>query len=31
MPGVIAVLDILAVPYCVATGSSPLRVTRSWN
>ena len=29
MPGVIAVLDRLAVPYCVATGSSPLRVTRS--
>ena len=29
MPGVIAVLDSLAVPYCVATGSSPLRVTRS--
>ena len=29
MPGVIAVLDNLAVPYCVATGSSPLRVTRS--
>jgi HAD superfamily hydrolase (TIGR01509 family) len=29
MPGVVAVLDSLAVPYCVATGSSPLRVTRS--
>ena len=29
MPGVIAVLDSLAIPYCVATGSSPLRVTRS--
>ena len=29
MPGVIEVLDNLAVPYCVATGSSPLRVTRS--
>ena len=29
MPGVIAVLDSLAVPYCVATGSSPLRATRS--
>jgi HAD superfamily hydrolase (TIGR01509 family) len=29
MPGVIDVLDSLAVPYCVATGSSPLRVTRS--
>jgi HAD superfamily hydrolase (TIGR01509 family) len=29
MPGVIGVLDSLAIPYCVATGSSPLRVTRS--
>lgn len=29
MPGVIDVLDSLAIPYCVATGSSPLRVTRS--
>ena len=29
MPGVIGVLDSLAVHYCVATGSSPLRVTRS--
>ena len=29
MPGVIVVLDSLAVPYCVATGSSPLRATRS--
>ena len=29
MPGVIAVLDSLAVPYCVATGSSPLRAARS--
>ena len=29
MPGVIEVLDSLAVPYCVATGSSPLRVPRS--
>jgi HAD superfamily hydrolase (TIGR01509 family) len=29
MPGVMDVLDKLAVPYCVATGSSPLRVSRS--
>jgi HAD superfamily hydrolase (TIGR01509 family) len=29
MPGVMDVLDKLAVPYCVATGSSPLRVCRS--
>lgn len=29
MPGVIDVLDKLAVPFCVATGSSPLRVNRS--
>ena len=29
MPGVMDVLDNLAVPFCVATGSSPLRVTRS--
>ena len=29
MPGVVGVLDKLAVPYCVATGSSPLRVSRS--
>ena len=29
MQGVMEVLDRLAVPFCVATGSSPLRVTRS--
>jgi HAD superfamily hydrolase (TIGR01509 family) len=29
MPGVMDVLDRLAVPFCVATGSSPLRVSRS--
>ncbi len=29
MPGVVDVLDNLAVPFCVATGSSPLRVSRS--
>ena len=29
MPGVVDVLDKLAVPFCVATGSSPLRVSRS--
>ena len=29
MPGIVDVLDRLAVPFCVATGSSPLRVSRS--
>lgn len=29
MPGVVNVLDKLAVPFCVATGSSPLRVNHS--
>lgn len=29
MPGVVDVLDNLAVPFCVATGSSSLRVSRS--
>ncbi len=29
MPGVVAVLDSLNVPYCLASGSSPTRVNRS--
>lgn len=29
MPGVIEVIDNLSVPWCVATGSSPLRANRS--
>lgn len=29
MPGVVAVLDQLAVPYCIATSSSPRRARRS--
>ena len=29
MPGIESVMDSLAVPFCVATGSSPLRVSKS--